>query len=455
MLKLKKIFFQIEKNLDDVIKEKTPLGTDLFNLLVSQHPADIALFFDSVINEKEQLLLFKKFSHNLKTRVFNELSENSQANLLVNLGDEASSELLKTIPTETIIKLFDSLSDEDLKKYLKLLQKKQRSDIISRLNFKPDSAGRIMNSEVINLQKDFTIKKSLSILQRLGEKQELLKVVYITDQDQKLLGNITLGDLVVNKPETVLKNIIRKNVLVINVNQDQEDVANQFSHYGLLSAPVVDNENNFLGVITADDVIEVLEEEASEDVYKMSGLSPSEDEYLQTPLWKFVWQRTPWLVGLLLLQSISSFILSGYNYVVDKYFIIPMFLTMLIGTGGNAGNQSSAIIIRGLATGQISRKDGLRVLLREFGVSIFVSLILVVVAFTRVFLFKQDLMSAFAVAIALFFIIMVSMILGTVLPLLLERFNLDPAHSAAPFLATLMDILGVTIYCFVVSRILG
>ena len=455
MLKLKKIFFQVENNLDDVIKEKTPLGKDLFTLLISQHPADIALFFDSVLNESDQLQLFTKFSRDLAADVFEELSETSQTNLLVNLGAENVSELLKTIPTDILIKLFDNLSDEDLKKYLKLLQKKQRSDIISRLNFKPDSAGRIMNSDVISLQNDLTIKKCLSILQRLGEKQEVLKVIYVTDHDQKLLGHITLGDLVVNKPDILLKNLVRKNILVVNVNQDQEEVANQIGHYGLLTAPVVDDEDNFLGVITADDVIDVLEEEASEDVYKMSGVSPAHDEYLQTPIWKFVWQRTPWLVGLLLLQSLSSFILSGYKDVVDKYFIISMFLTMLIGTGGNAGNQSSAIVIRGLATGQISRKNSIKVLLREFGVSLFVSAILVCVAFTRVFLFKQDLISAITVSIALFFIITVSMFLGTLIPLLLERLNLDPAHSAAPFLATLMDILGVAIYCFVVSRVLG
>lgn len=455
MLKLKKIFSQIEKNIKSIIFGRTKSSKYLFELLIKQHPADIALFFDSRIENRKQLALFKKFPEKIAIKVFEELSENSRAYLLAHLDKDEISEILKKIPTESLIELFEYLSDDDLKKYLKLLQQKQRSKIISGLNFKEDSAGRIMNTDFLSFDKDFTVKKCISILQRLGEKKELVKVIYVTDSNNKLIGHITLGDLVVNKPETLLKNILDANVLVLNVNQDQEYVAHQIHHYGLLYAPVVDNNNNFLGVITADDVLDVLEEEASEDVYKMSGLSPSEDEYLQTPIWKVVWQRTPWLVGLLLLQSVSSLILSKYKDVVDTHFIISMFLTMLIGTGGNAGNQSSAVIIRGLATGEISRKNSLRVLFKEFGISIYIALILVVVSFTRVFLFNGDLLSAFTVSLSLFVIIMISMFLGSLLPLLLERLNIDPAHSAAPFLATLMDILGVTIYCFIVSHILG
>lgn len=455
MLKLKKIFFQIENNLNEILENKTPLGKDLLQLLSSQHPADIALFFDSTLEEEDLLILFRLLPKNLQAEVFEELSESSRLYLLLNLEPEYVSELFKNISTETLTEVFDHLSDEELKKYLKLLQKKQRSKIISRLNFKPDSVGRIMDTEIIALEQDLAVKKSLAILQRLGEKQEVLQVIYVIDKDQKLLGHINLGDLVVNKPEIILKNLIRKNTLVLNVNQDQEDAANQVSHYGFTAAPVVDDNNNFLGVLTAQDVFDVLEEEASEDVYKMSGLSPAQDEYFQTPIWKFIWQRTPWLVGLLLLQSVSSFILSGNKDIVDKYFIISMFLTMLIGTGGNAGNQSSAVIIRGLATGQISRKNGLRVLMREMFVSFFISIILGIVAFTRVYFFRQDFLSAITVSTALVLIITMSMFLGSLIPLLLERFNFDPAHSAAPFLATLMDILGVAIYCFVVSRILG
>ncbi|MFH1461467.1 MAG: magnesium transporter [bacterium] len=455
MFKIKKIFLQIENNINEVIKENTLLGKDLFLILIKQHAADIALFFNRRVSDEKVLPLFKKLPSQKQVDVFEELSESRRIAILKKLNLEEVSYILRNISGDNFAELLDFISDKDLKKYLKLLQKKQRSDIISRLSFKSDSAGRIMDTDVLSLQIDLTIKKTISILQRLGEKKEILKVIYVTDSDDKLVGHITLGDLVVNKPDVLLKNILHKDILVLDVNEDQEEVAHAIHHYGLMSAPVVDKDGHFLGIVTAEDVIDVLEEEASEDVYKMSGLSPAEHSYFQTSIWQLIWQRSPWLVGLLLLQSLSSFILASFQGIVDKFFIIPMFLTMLIGTGGNAGNQSSAIVIRGLATGQISRKNSLRVLLREFGASISIASILMIFSFFRVYLFQHDLISAFTVSIALFLIIIMSMFLGALLPLLLEHFNFDPAHSAAPFLATLMDILGVLIYCFIVSRVLG
>lgn len=454
MLRTKKIFFQLEKNIKTIIKQDSALGKDLLKLLLDLHSADIAVFITK-LDSKDQIDLFKKLPKELSIKVFGHLSENLQASLLIKLDKEHASFILKEIPSDKLTELFDFLDDDDLKKYLRLLQKEQRAEIISRLNFEPDSAGRIMNSDIITLPTDFTIKKSVALIQQLGEKKELLQKIYVTDKQNQVVGYIKLDDLVVNKPETLISDILHKNELVVGANEDQEDVARQMSHYELLSVPVVDSNYHFLGVITAEDVLEIIKEEASEDVYKMSGLSSVEHSYFETSFWKLLWQRSPWLIGLLLLQSLSSFIISGYQEVVDKYFIISMFLTMLIGTGGNAGNQSSALVIRGLALGEINRKNAIKVLFREFGISILMSSILVVVAFTRVYFFIHDFMSAFAVSAALFLIIVVSMFLGALLPLLFERFDIDPAHSAAPFLATLMDIFGVLIYCFVVSKILG
>ncbi len=454
MLRIKKILFQIERNIKTVIKQDTLLGKDLFHLMLRQHPADIAMLLTRLTG-RPRIALFKQLPEDFSIKVFEHLSEKFQASLLVKLESEYATAILKKIPADKLTELFDFLHDEDLKKYLRLLQKERRAQIISRLNFESESAGRIMNSDIVTLPKDFTVKKSVALIQRLGEKKELLQKIYVTNSEHRLVGYIKLDDLVINKPDIPLKKILHENELVIDAHEDQEDVARQMSHYELLSAPVVDKNHHFLGVITADEVLEVVKEEASEDVYKMSGLTPVEHSYFETPFWTLLWQRSPWLIGLLLLQSLSSFILSGYKDIVDKYFIISMFLTMLIGTGGNAGNQSSALVIRGLALGEMSRKNAFKVLLREFGISIVMASILVVVAFTRVYLFVHSFMSAIAVSSALFLIIVVSMSLGTLLPLLFERFNIDPAHSAAPFLATLMDIFGVLIYCFVVSKILG
>jgi magnesium transporter len=359
------------------------------------------------------------------------------------------------MPSDELTDLFECVSDEDLKKYLKLIQRKQRNKIISLLTLDPESAGRIMNSDVLTLQRDFTVKKSISLLQRIDLPKETLRKIYVTNKDNILVGHINLEDLVLNKPETPLTRIIHKNELIIDVHEDQEEVAKQMHHYGLLSAPVVGENNYFLGVITADDIVDIVEEEASEDVYKMSGLGPVEHSYFQTSFSNLFFHRSIWLGSLLLFQSVSVFILGKYQALTQSHLFLSFFYTMLIGAGGNAGNQSATLVIRGLATGEISRKNAIRVLFREFWMSIALALVLFVITFARVYFLHHNLIGSIAISISLFLIINMSMILGTFIPFFLERLNLDPAHSAAPFLATLMDILGLLIYCLVCSKILG
>lgn len=454
MLKIKKILFQIENNIDSVIAEDTILGRDLWQILLMQHHADIAMLV-SKLSVDRQAALFKKLGKELSVKVFRKIPQAAQSALLVKLDLEHATLILKNMPAGELTDLFDYLSDADLEKYLTLLQANQRNQILSLLSFNPRSAGGRMNSDVITLQKDFTVRRSVELLQRLGSSKTIMQRMYVTSKDNVLIGYITLDRLVLSKPDTPLAQIINPNELVILVDEDQEDVANQMHHYGLLDVPVVDKHNYFLGVITADDVFEIIKEEGSEDVYKMFGLIPVENGYFATPMWRIIWQRGVWLVGLLILQSFSSLILSTYSEMVNKYTIIAVFLTMLIGTGGNAGNQSATLVIRGLTTREMTRRNAYKVLLREFGISLVMASILVVVGFLRVYSSHQDLLSALVISLSLFLIVVTSMTLGAFIPIMLERLDVDPAHSAAPFLATLMDILGVLIYCFVCSKLLG
>jgi magnesium transporter len=454
MLKTKKILFQIENNIEAVIAGDTTLGVDLWNILLTQHHADIAMLV-SKLEADLQVALFKKFPRDLSAKVFRKIPQAHQAELLVNLDLDHAALVLKSMPADELTDLFDFLSDEDLEKYLRLLQSNQRNQILSLLSFNPRSAGGRMNSDVITLQKDFTVKRSVELLQRLGPGKSVMQRIYITNKDNVLIGYITLDKLVLSKPETPLAQIISPNELVVAVDEDQEDVANQMHHYGLMYAPVVDKHNHFLGVITADDVFEIIKEEGSEDVYKMFGLIPVENGYFSSPVWRMVWQRGVWLIGLLILQSFSSMVLSSYSDMINKYTIIAVFLTMLIGTGGNAGNQSATLVIRGLTTKEMTRRNAYKVLMREFGISLIMSLILVVVGFVRVYWSYHDVVAASVISLSLFLIVVTSMVLGTMIPLLLERMDIDPAHSAAPFLTTLMDVFGVLIYCFVCSKLLG
>jgi len=448
------ILAQIEKNIRTVISEDTTVGQELWKKLLHQHHADIAELIEKLDSSKQKKL-FKKLPRTLATKVFKELPETIQATLLDIIEADQATIIFQKMASDELTDLFEDLSDDDLKKYLKLIQRKQRNKIISLLTLKPESAGRIMNSDVFTLQRDFTIKNSISLLQRIAIPKETLRRIYVTNKENIVVGHINLEDLVINKPETPLTHILQKNELAIGVHEDQEEVVKQMHHYGLLSAPVVDEYNHFLGVISADDIVDIVEEEASEDVYKMSGLAPVEHSYFQTTFRSLFMQRSMWLGSLLLLQSVSGFILSRYQLLIESHVLISFFFTMLIGTGGNAGNQSATLVIRGLATGEISRKNAARVLLREFGMSIMLASVLVLVTFARIYFTYHDLVSTIAISISLFLIVCMSMVLGTFIPFMLERLNIDPAHSAAPFLATLMDIIGILIYCAVCSKILG
>ncbi|KKQ49822.1 MAG: Response regulator receiver protein [candidate division TM6 bacterium GW2011_GWF2_38_10] len=453
MLLIKKIILQIENNIETIIKEDTGLGRDLWHILLQQHPADIAMLI-AQLDFDDQVRLFKKLPQDVRSKVFEKIPENIQAVLLVNLDQQDATTILKGMPVDNITDLFDYLSDEDLEKYLKLLHSKQRNQIISLLNFEPSSAGGRMQSNVITFQDGFTVQKSINLLQRLSSTQEIMHRVYVTNAENIVVGYVTLEQLVLNKPESVIARIMGKNELLVYVDEDQEDIVEQMEHYDLVCAPVVDKEHHFLGVITADDVYDIIKEEGSEDVYKMSGLSPMEHSYFATPWWVLIRQRLPWLVGLLILQSFSSIIMASYGTAMGQYVVLTFFLTMLVGTGGNAGNQSATLVIRGLTTKEITRQNGMRMLLREFGISLGMAFLLAIVGFLRVWMSAHNMLFSFIVGTSLFVIVVTSVLLGAFIPMLLERLGVDPAHSATPFLTTLMDILGVLIYCSICSSFL-
>lgn len=452
MLEVKKILFQIENNISAVLNQESPIGSDLWQILVEQHPADIAMLVTR-LDHQDQVMLLKKLPGDIGTAVFEWLPSNVQATLLVQLEVSQATVILHAMSADDLTDIFDNLSDQDLEKYLRLIQKNQRSLIISLLNFDPESAGGRMNSDVITLRKDFSVKKCIEILQRVRPGGELMQRIYITNKDNILVGHITLDTLVFNKPETLLSDVLEKNELHIYVDEDQEDVANQIFHYELPSAPVVDKQGHFLGVITASDMVEIIKEEESEDVYKRFGLSAVEHDYFSTSTWNLILQRSGWLVGLLLFQSLSSVIMGRYDGLIQQYAVLSIFLTMITGTGGNAGNQSATLIIRGLTTKEMTKNNIGKVLMREFGISLVIASLLFIVGFIRVY-YAADLMSAIAINLSLFIIVVVSTLLGSVIPVMLQFFGVDPAHSAAPFLTTLMDILGILIYCFIFSLVI-
>ncbi len=446
-----KLFDQIQDNIDLVIKEQPPLGAALWQELIKLHPADIASLL-SYMDEEHITQIFSKFNQQMKLAVFEELSDPLKALCLSVVSEIDRAHLLSSLPLTDLIDFLDELSDEELNKYLKLLHKREREAVLSLLKFNPQSAGGIMETNVLSLREDFTVQKSIHILQRLQPNRDLHQQIFVTNAQNTLVGNIHLEDLVLKKPHTILKSILQPNILEVLVDEDQEDVAQKMIHYSLTIAPVVESNGVFLGVISSEALVAVVEEEASEDIYRMSAIVPIKDTYFETSFYKLFYQRSTILISLLLFQTLSSIIVQHYQVLLAGF--LTYFLSMLISTGGNASSQTSALAIQGMATGEINESTRIRFIWREFYMALAIGLVLGVFSFIRIYVMHGYLYGSIAVSLSLTVIIIVSMTLGSCMPLLLKRLRIDPAHSAGPLLTTFIDVIGLLIYCLISQLIL-
>lgn len=448
-----KILNQVSDNIDTVLSEDSSLGVHLWQELIKLHPADTAQFLSDIDREHAQNL-FLKFEPYLRHEIFSYLSYPMKVFCLSFLTDEDRGYLLASLPIDELTDFLDELSDEELKNYLKLLHKRDREQVLSLMKFNPESAGGLMDTDVLTLMQDFTIEKSIQILQRLQPKIELHQQIYVTNQDNQLIGHINLEDLVLKNPKIRLASILRKNELIVDVNEDKSAIAHKMVHYKLMTVPVVGENHVFLGIIPSETLIDIIEKEAADDVYKISALTPMKHAYFDTPFISLFYQRASILVILLFLQTFSAKIISNYDRLLEGFLIF--FITMITSTGGNSSSQTSALVIQGLSSGEISDSNVNRFLKREFLMALAIGLSLALFSFVRIFIMHSgNLLGNLAVSISLGLIVVVSIMLGSLIPLILKKMNLDPALSAGPFLATIMDVLGLLIYCGICQLILG
>lgn len=447
------LYSKIFLNFDAVIKKNTEIGVQLRAQIEALHPADIAYFF-SLLDKDEARELFLSFDPELQFDVFKEFSDVRKASFSSVFDDKQLRHVLMHLSTDELSGFFDELSDEELKRYLRMMQKKDREKILSLLQSPQDSVSRHMDINVFALIKDFTVERAIQLLQRLQPDQELHRRIFVTSRDGHLEGHILLEDLVLKKPHTRLASIVRKNEFVALADEDRESVAQKMTHYNVMTVPVVDHKGNFLGIIPADALVDILEEESSEDIFRMATLTPTKDSYFETPFLRLFYQRSFILVILLMVQSISSTIQIYFEAVLAGF--LAHFIQMLISTGGNASSQASATVIKGLATGELDEQNIHKFIMREFLVALLLGVVLGGIAFCRVYYFfgKYDFVRSFAVSCSLSVIVVISVTLGGCVPLFLKRLNVDPAHSAGPLLTTMMDIIGLLIYCMISSAIL-
>lgn len=441
----------ILKNIEEVIACSTDQAKALWQNLLEMHPADIAQVLETI--EDQQLVqLFLKLPEHKKIEVFEELPDYDKEKILAVLDDTQKALILREIPIDEFTDLCEHLSDKDFKKCLEVLHKKDRQKVLSLMKFKADSAGGIMTLDFFTLVENMTVAKAITLLQRVRPNIDLHRQIYVTNLENKLVGYINLEDLVLKSPTTQLSSILKKVAYVAVAQEDQETVAQKMVHYSMMTVPVVNDQMFLIGVIQEDDLIDIIQKEAIEDVQRISA-APNTTSYFEIPFWSHLVQRGTILGALLIFESVTGLILHHYESILNPFLL--MFITMLISTGGNTSSQTSAVAIQGMSSGEINESTTFKFIMREFFIGTLLATVLAGVAFLRVYMAHNELWGSFVVSFSLGLIVLFSVLLGASLPVLLRRLGGDPAFSAGPVLATIMDILGLFIYCYVAYLMLG
>ncbi len=438
-------------NIDEFIESSTDQSKVLWQVFLDMHPADSAKLLTYLSDEK-LIKVFLKMSQTKQLELFEELPDHDKEKILEKLDDSRKAFILHQTPIDELTDLFDQLSDKELKKYLDILHKKDRQKVLSLMKFPVDSAGGIMTLDFVTLIQDLTVGQAVSLLQRVKPNIDLHRQLYVTDVYNKLIGYINLEDLVLKSPQTRLESIVKQVPYIAQAQEDQERVAQKMVHYGMLTVPVVNDQLFLLGVIPEDTLIDVIQQEATEDVQRISA-APVTTSYFEIPLWSLIGQRSFILGMLLIVGSITSFIVGYFEATLTKFLVL--FFTMLVSTGGNTGSQTSAIAIQAMSSGDLNESNRKHFIFREMLIGSMLGIILGAVAFVRVYLWYGQFIGSVVVSLSLGIIVLISVLLGACLPLALQKYGVDPAFSASPVLATIMDILGISIYCYVAYLILA
>lgn len=414
--------------------------------LEDMQPADIAELLEE-LDTKNSLLVFRMLHKDVAVEVFAHLSVKQQTSFTLMIKENELKEILEELYFDDKIDYLEEMPSSVVKKILKNSPETERRLINQFLNYPEYSAGSLMTIELVDLKKELTIDEALLHIRRTALDKETIYTCYVTDRNRKLEGTVSLKDLVIAPGNKTVEEIMEMDPISVRTIDDQEEVANLFKKYDLLSIPVVDQENRLVGIITIDDIVDVIEEEASEDIQIMHGLTPSGEEYLKTDIITLAKQRIFWLLFLMLSATITGSIIESFKGSLEKAVGLAVFIPMLMGTGGNAGTQSSTLVIRGIALGEVVLSDITKVIWRELRISLMVGLSLGAVNFARVYYFGgNSLTISVVVSVTLIITIMIAKVIGGVLPLFAKAINIDPAVMASPLISTIVDALTLLSY---------
>ena len=429
------------------------------------NPMDAAEFFSSLPEERTPIV-FRLLKKDTAAEIFAELDSDLQEKIIQKMSDREVSVMLEELFTDDVVDMLEELPASMVKRVMRNATPETREEINRFLAYPEKSAGSVMTSEFIDLRKNMTCEEAVKRIRRIGLEKETVYVAYVTDNARVLEGVVPLKHLLFAEPEDVLEDIMETNVQFAYTHDDQETVANMISRYDMIALPIVDKEQRLVGIVTVDDALDVLENEATEDIEKMAAMLPSEKPYLKTSVWEVWKQRVPWLILLMITATFTGAIISSYESALGTYAVLTAFLPMLMNTGGNAGGQTSVTIIRGLSLDEIVMGDVLRVLWKELRVGAFCGITLAAATFLKVmaldFRFQiyttlesgeiqNNLVIAAIICATVFSAIIFAKIVGTLLPIGAKRIGLDPAVMASPFITTIVDAVTLIIYFAIAS----
>lgn len=421
----------------------------LRDLLKDENPVDIAGIIDD-LSKEESLKLFRVLPKDLSSDTFSYLAPDKQQEIVENITDEEVSNIISDMFIDDTVDFIEEMPANIVDKILQNTAPEMRNLINQLLKYPENSAGSVMTVEYLSLKSDMSVGQAIHSIKRCGIDNETIDICYIIDYQRRLVGFITLKKLIFLDDDIYLRDVMETNVLSCHTIDDQEKIANDFRKYDLTSMPVVDNEDRLVGIITIDDVVDVIDQENTEDFQKLAGMRPSDEEYLKESIFSLVKQRIGWLMLLMILATFTGIIIRHYGNSLRNALILISFTPMLMSTGGNAGSQSSTLITRGIALDEISTGDLGAVFKKELGISIIIGFILSVVNFGIIYISSESYITSFVISVSLFIIVVVGKVIGGILPIVAKSLKLDPAVIASPFITTIIDACALIVF-FLIS----
>ena len=449
----------VESTLDALLTEKK--YSTIRDILITMNPADIASVFDSM--EEERLpLLFRLLPKELAAETFVEMEPDAQELLIRGFSDSELREVVDELYVDDAVDIVEEMPANVVRRILSQADPQMRKDINEILRYPENSAGSIMTTEYVSLRPDMTVEESILRIRRTGVDKETIYTCYVT-RDRLLLGLITVKDLLLAQDDGMhISELMETNVISVNTHTDQEEVAQMLSKYNFLALPVVDGENRMVGIVTFDDAMDVLEDEATEDMEIMGGMTPSDKTYLRSTTFDLFRHRIPWLMLLMVSATFTGLIITKFEDALKMQVALTALIPMLMDTGGNSGSQSSVTIIRALSLGELEFSDLGRVIWKEIRTAVLCGLALAVVCFGKILLVDRLLMGndsisvmvSLVVCLTMALTVLVAKVVGCILPMLAKKIGFDPAVMASPFITTIVDALSLLIYFGIASTLL-